>query len=90
MVTADTAAVVMMEDETKIIIRAHKAVYDQGSPTTLILEFQVRSNGLVLDSVHKDHVACIDGRRLGTQSFYLSGNEVIPLVMQGGLMTFEN
>jgi hypothetical protein len=89
MVTADTAAVVMMEDKTKIIIRAHEAVYDQGSPTTLILEFQVRSNGLVLDSVHKDHVACIDGR-LGTQSFYLLENEIIPLVMQGGLMTFEN
>ena len=27
---------------------------------------------------------------MGTQSFYLSESKVIPLVMKGGLMTFEN
>jgi hypothetical protein len=86
-VTADT--VVMMDNNTEVIIRAHETVYNEGSPTALVSEFQVRSHGLVIDSVHKNHVASIDGRK-GTQSFYLSENQVIPLVMKGGLMTFEN
>jgi hypothetical protein len=55
----------------------------------LISEFQVRTHGLVLDSVHKDHNAGIDGRK-GSQAFHLTDDKVIPLVMKGGLMTFEN
>jgi hypothetical protein len=86
-VTADT--VVLTEKKKEVIIRAHETVYNEGSPTTLISEFQVRSHGLVIDSVHKEHVASIDGRK-GTQSFYLSEDDAIPLVMKGGLMTFEN
>ena len=58
-VTADT--VVKTQDGTEIILRAHETVYNEGSPTTLISEFQVRSHGLVIDSVHKEHAASIDG-----------------------------
>ena len=86
-VTADT--VVRLIDASEAIIRAHESVYNAGSPTTLISEFQVRTNGLVLDSVHKDHTASIDGRK-GTQSFFLDDDAMIPLKMKGGLMTFEH
>ena len=85
--TADT--VVRLQDESEVIIRAHEMVYNEGSPTTFISEFQVRTHGLVLDSVHKDHTASIDGRK-GSQAFHLTNEKVIPLVMRGGLMTFEN
>jgi hypothetical protein len=86
-VTADT--VVRLQDSSEAIIRAHETVYNEGSPTTLISEFQVRTKGLVLDSVHKDHTASIDGRK-GTQSFFLTEDKMIPLIMKGGLMTFEH
>ena len=43
-VTADT--VVRLQDESEVIIRAHETVYNEGSPTTLISEFQVRTHGL--------------------------------------------
>ena len=56
-VTADT--VVRLKNGSEVIIRAHETVYNEGSPTTLISEFQVRTHGLVLDSVHKEHTACL-------------------------------
>ena len=54
-VTADTG--VRLQDGTEAVIRAHEAVCNEGSPTALISEFQVRTHGLVLDSVHKEHAA---------------------------------
>jgi hypothetical protein len=86
-VTADI--VVQLQDSSEVIIRAHETVYNEGSPTTLISEFQVRTHGLVLDSVHKEHTASIDGRK-GTQSFFLTEEKMIPLIMKGRLMTFEH
>jgi hypothetical protein len=86
-VTADT--VVRLQDQSEVIIMAHETVYNEGSPTTLISEFQVRTHGLVLDSVHKNHTASQDGRK-GSQAFYLTEDNFIPLEMKGGLMTFEN
>jgi hypothetical protein len=86
-VTADT--VVRLQDQSEIIIRAHETVYNKGSPTTLISEFQVCTHGLVPDSVHKNHTASPDGRK-GSQAFYLTEDNFIPLEIKGGLMTFEN
>jgi hypothetical protein len=85
--TTDT--VVRLQDSSEVFIRAHKMVYNEGSPTMLISEFQVRTHGLVLDLVHKEYTASIDGWK-GTQFFFLTEEKMIPLIMKGGLLTFEH
>jgi len=78
---------VRLEDDSFIILRVHQGVYNSGSRTTLISEFQVRNHGLILDSVSSQHRAHADGDK-GTQTFWLSADQKLPLKLKGGLMTF--
>lgn len=65
----------------------NQAVGNPNSDTTLCSDCQARSHGIVWDSVHKSHTASIDGRK-GEQTFYLSQDFKIPLVMKNELLTF--
>jgi hypothetical protein len=78
---------VQLDNKESVILRVHQGVYNSGSRTTLILEFQVRDQGLILDSVSSKHRAHIDGEK-GTQAFWLSLDQKLPLTLKGGLMTF--
>jgi hypothetical protein len=78
---------VRLDNDEFIILRVHQGVYNSGSRTTLISEFQVREHGLILDSVSSTHRAHVDGDK-GTQAFWLSTNQKLPLKLKGGLMTF--
>jgi hypothetical protein len=78
---------VRLDDNKSVILRVHQGVYNAGSRTTLISEFQVRNHGLILDSVSAKHRAHVDGDK-GTQAFWLSDDQKLPLKVKGGLMTF--
>jgi hypothetical protein len=88
-VTADT--IVRTTDEKEIIIRAHQAVSNPSTSTTLLSENQMRHAGHLVDSVHTDHLS------KGTQALYSQvddegGTKVykIPFVQRKGLMTFQH
>jgi hypothetical protein len=81
------AVKVKLDNGESIILRVHQGVYNAGSSTTLISEFQVRDHGLILDSVCTRHRAHPDGNK-GTQTFWLSEDQRLPLHVRGGLMTF--
>ena len=70
------------------ILRVHEAIFNPGSHTTLFSEYQMRENGIVVDSVAKRHTKDYVTKEKGTQSVYLPDGSVIPLVVRGGLMTF--
>ncbi len=78
---------VITSDGDTMILRVHQGVYNAGSRTTLISEFQVRDHGLVLDSICTRHRANVEGEK-GTQSFWLSDNQCLLLKLKSGLMTF--
>ena len=70
-----------------MILVAHEMVYNPGSNTTLISEFQVRNHGCVLDSVSKSHRLSLEGK-YGTQTFYPRDDISVPLHLKKGLMGF--
>ena len=70
-----------------MILVAHEIVYNPGSNTTLISEFQVRNHGCILDSVSKSHRLSLEGKN-GTQTFYPRDDIAIPLHLKKGLMGF--
>jgi hypothetical protein len=62
-------------------------VYNAGSRTTLISDFQVYDHRLVLDSISTKHRAHVDGNK-GNQTFWISEDQILPLHLKGALMTF--
>jgi len=81
-------AIVESAEGDDILLIAHESVSNPGSRITLLSEFQIRSFGSVIDSVHRGHRADWNGR-LGTQSFQPTEDLMIPLVLRGALMTFK-
>jgi hypothetical protein len=75
------------EDGDPVILKVHQGVYNAGSKITLISEFQVRDHGLIIDSISTKHMINLDGNT-GTQSFWVSPEQRLPLRLKGGLMTF--
>ena len=71
-----------------VILVAHEMVYNLGSSTTLISEFQVRNHGCIMDSVSKSHRLSLEGNH-GTQTFYPRDDLAIPLHLKKGLMGFH-
>ena len=49
--------VTVMEDSkgSQLLVIAHQAIFNEGSTTTLLSEFQMRGNGLIVDSVSRKH-----------------------------------
>ena len=70
-----------------VILIAHEAIYNPGSTTSLISEFQVREHGCVVDSVSIEHRISRNGTK-GTQTFYAHDDVPIPLKEVKGLMCF--
>jgi hypothetical protein len=75
------------EDGISMILKVHQDVYNAGSRTTLISEFQVRDHGLIIDSISAKHKSDLGGCK-GTQSFWVTPDLRLPLQLKGGLMTF--
>ena len=75
-------------DKPGIILVASEMVYNPGSNTTLISEYQVRNHGCVIDSVAKHHKKSVQGDK-GTQTFYPKDDYPIPFVLKKGLMSFQ-
>ena len=65
---------VTLDDCSEVILKVHQGVYNEGSRTTLISEFQVRDHGLIIDSISAKHRTDSDGRR-GTQSFWVTKDQ---------------
>ena len=65
-----------------ILIRAHEAVYNKGSRTTLLSEFQMREHGCNVDSTLRRH------NPSSTQSLTPPEGTPIPYRMRACLMTF--
>jgi hypothetical protein len=73
-------------DGKEFIAVAHEAVWNKGSNTSLLSEFQMREHGLIVDSTSKKHKNR-DGS-FGTQQIYIPNNDIsIPLYLTSGLMT---
>ena len=53
-----------------VLLKVHEAPYNPQSPITLLSEYQIRENGLVIDSVAKKHKSSYG--KQGTQSFQLN------------------
>ena len=75
-------------EKPPIILVAHEMVYNPGSNTTLISEYQVRNNGCVIDSVSKKHRKSLSGDK-GTQTFYPRDDYPVPFTLKRGLMGFQ-
>jgi hypothetical protein len=54
---------VKIDDGSFIILKGHQGVYNAGSKTTLISEFQVCDHGLIIDSISTKHMMDLDGNR---------------------------
>jgi hypothetical protein len=85
-ITANSLATT--DNDERIILCVHEAVNNPGSKTTLLSEFQMRENGIVVDSVAKTHKKDADGT-FGTQSITIDEHTTIPLIVSGDLMTFQ-
>jgi hypothetical protein len=68
------------------IVYAHEAVYNKGSNTSLLSEFQMREYGLIVDTIPERHTN-IDGKQ-GTQQIYIPHEDVtFKLYITSALMT---
>ena len=90
-VTAST--LVELPDGRKMIITIHEAVYNKGSRTTLLSNFQLRHHGCIVDDVAKQHRG-VDGKS-GTQRIESPDDKhdkthVIPMQLRSALMTFPH
>ena len=70
-----------------VILEVNEAPFNEGSPITLISEYQVREYGLVIDSVASKHKSI--GGTYGTQRLYLNDVVSLPFEDKGGIMGFE-
>ena len=87
------STLVELTDGTKLIITIHEAVYNKGSRTTLLSNFQLRHHGCIVDDVAKQHRG-VDGKR-GTQRIESPEDkrgqvQVIPMHLRSALMTFSH
>ena len=84
------SAVTVVETQGhKYLLRVHEAVYNQGSPTTLLSEFQLREHDCIVDSISTKHPTSLPGRNVG-QCFLPRTHVYIPFIINGGLMTFRH
>ena len=70
-----------------VLLKINEAVYNEGSPVTLLSEYQVREYGFVIDSVAEKHLKSPDV--YGTQRLTLNEDVHIPFLDRGGIMGFE-
>ena len=84
-----TALTVVEHNGSTHLLRINEAVYNEGSPTTLLSEYQLREYGCIVDSVSVKHLIAHDGSR-GTQCFMPNADTTIPFLVNGGLMTFQH
>ena len=70
-----------------ILLEINEAPYNEGSPITLLSEYQIREYGLVIDSVAKKHKS--SNNQHGTQRFEVSPWVFINFEDRGGLMGME-
>ena len=70
-----------------LLLKINEAVYNAGSPITLLSEYQIRENGYIVDSVATKHRTGIGS--YGTQRIVLNDSLHLPFVDRGGLMGFE-
>jgi hypothetical protein len=82
-----SAVTVVEMPNGKVLLKAHEGVRNKGSPISLLLEYQTRDHGCVVDSVHRGHRKDWDGN-YGTQSFRPTADIIIPLSLRKALMTF--
>ena len=85
------SAVTVVETQgNKYLLRVHEAVCNQGSPTTLLSEFQLREHDCIVDSISTKHPTSVPGRK-GGQCFLPRPHVYIPFIINGGgLMTFRH
>ena len=87
----DGATVVRDKDGNDVLLYVYEGVRNGDSEQTLLSEFQVRENGVIVDSVSKRHKG-VDGQP-GTQSIIFPTDHqplVVPLNNVGALMTFQH
>ena len=78
---------VMSHINIPVVLHVHEAPYMADSNVTLLSEYQVRENGLVIDSVSKRHKSVND--TFGTQRMIVSEHLHVPFVDRGGLLGCE-
>ena len=78
---------VMSQMNRPVVLRVHEAPYIQDSCVTLISEYQVRENGIIIDSVSKRHKT-VNGT-FGTQRMILSDHVYVPFFDRGGVLGYE-
>ena len=70
-----------------VLLKMHECPLNEGSPITLLSEYQIREYGLVIDSVAKKHKSS-HGKQ-GTQRFEVNSWVHIDFKDRGGFMGFE-
>jgi hypothetical protein len=70
-----------------VLLKINEAVYNEGSPVTLLSEYQIRNYGYVVDSVATKHKSSL--RTYGTQRMVLNEVVHLPFEDRGGIMGFE-
>jgi hypothetical protein len=64
---------VMAHNVIPVLLKINEAVYNEGSPVTLLSEYQIRDHGYVVDSVATKHKSSLN--TYGTQRMVL--NDVV-------------
>ena len=83
------AAVLTDVDGREFLVICDDAVFNVCSLTTLLSEYQMRENGLIVDSVSANHFKGKHQR--GTQSIFCPEQNIsIPLQLRGALMTCKH
>ena len=70
-----------------VLLKINEAVYNEGSPVTLLSEYQMRDHGYVVDSVAAKHKS--SPNTYGTQRLILNDVVHVPFEDRGGIMGFE-
>ena len=83
-VTALTIA--FTDEDERVLLRAHEAVFNKGSSTSLLSEYQTRQFGCIVDSVSKKH-RTFSGH--GLQCFSPADDIKLPLSVRSALMVFR-
>jgi hypothetical protein len=78
---------VMAQNGIPVLLKINEAVYNEGSPITLLSEYQIREFGYVIDSVAEKHNKALGED--GTQRLTLNEVVHIPFQDRGGIMGFE-
>ena len=80
---------VKTKNGTYCLLEVNEYAYNPQSNVALLLEYQVREHGCIIDSMSRTHLVDYEKMRVGTQTFQPAPNITIDLINRDALMTYD-